>query len=144
WLSTYLETTDLTASQRASLSAVRRALEMTLFPTEEGFLEMFRVFLDKDDVEGLAAALALRRDRVRVQGEHFKMQASLDFFIGLLDNRMRLVVECAAYLAADTAVQIGADAVAKAAEAIAKRLEIEDELNSDAQSVLQAELCGAL
>jgi hypothetical protein len=105
---------------------------------------MFQGLIDKDDMEGLAAALIMRRDRVKVQGEHFKEVASLDMFIAMLDNRLRLVVECAAFLAADTALQLGADAIDRAGQAIVKRLQAEEELNSEAQSILNAELCSAL
>lgn len=144
WLKNYLDSTDLTKAQRTILDNQLRLILVRLNPTEDGLIDYYESRVTADEMEELAVSLALAKENVVVEGKHFKQQRSLNFFLSQLDNRQRLTVAYAAWLAADTALQIGGDAVQQAAEAIAVRLGKETELNSEAQADLQADLSEAL
>lgn len=144
WLKNYLEVTDLTKAQRTILDNQYRLILVRLNPTEDGLIDYYESRVAADEMDELAVSLALAKESVRVEGKHFKNKRSLDFFLSQLDNRQRLTAAYAAWLAADTATQIGGEAIQKTAEAITARLEKETELNSDAQADLQADLADAL
>lgn len=144
WLKNYLDTTDLAKAQRTILDNQLRLIMVRLNPTEDGLIDYYESRVAADEMDELAVSLALAKENVRVDGKHFKQQRSLNFFLSQLENRQRLTVAYAAWLAADTALQVGGDAIAQAADAIAARLEKETELNSEAQADLQADLSEAL
>jgi tetratricopeptide (TPR) repeat protein len=144
WLTKYLAETDLSTAQRTVLDNLHNKVGIIVNPTEEGLLTLYEGYVAADDMENLAISLIAAENNMKVQQEHFKTERALTFFIGQLDNRIRLTVGSAAILAADTALQIGADAIQRAGEAIATRLEKETELNSDEQAKLQGQLCDAL
>lgn len=141
WLKKYLNDTDLTSAQRNLLENLRDIINLELNPTEEGLIARYRSQVERDDVEGLAKSLGFILERNRMIGEHFKQPESLEFFLSQLDSRSRLVVEFAALLAADTALQIGGEALANTGKALADRLEKETEMNSESQARLQEKLC---
>jgi hypothetical protein len=144
WLVKYLAETDLAAPQRTVLDNLRILIDVQLNPTEDGLLDMYESYVASDNMEKLALSLGLAEQNVKLKQEHFKTERALTFFLGQLDNRVRMTVGFAAVLAADTALQIGGDAIQRAGEAIAARFEKETELNSEEQAKLQAALCGAL
>jgi hypothetical protein len=144
WLGNYLKGTDLAASQRNVLQNLHDQLSVLLNPTEEGLLDLYESYLAADNMDRLMLALQGAEFKLRTEGLHFKTERAVKFFISQLDNRIRLIVGYAAILAADTAVQLGGEWLAKAGDAIATRLEKEPELNSDEQAELQATLCDAL
>lgn len=144
WLKEYLRTTDLVKSQRTILDNQLRLIELQLDPTEEGLISFYESRVAADEMDELAISLALAREKVRLEGQHFKLQRSLKFFLSQLDNRQRLTSAYAAWLAADTARQIGDGATAQAGKDIATRIEKETELNSQAQADLLASLSEAL
>ncbi|MCA8935776.1 MAG: hypothetical protein KDB68_06180 [Planctomycetes bacterium] len=144
WLKKYLDETDLTTAQRNTLENLRDIINLELNPTEKGLIERYQSQVDRDDVEGLAKSLGFIYERNRMIGEHFKEPESLEFFLSQLDSRSRLVVEFAALLAADTALQIGGDAIQKTGKALADRLEKETEMNSESQARLQEKLCESI
>ena len=144
WLDNYLEKTDLSTAHRNQLENLSDLIAIELDPTEAGLIKRYMGQVERDEMEELANSLGLVLARNQQRDEHFKEQASLNFFLSQLDNRNRLVVEFAALLAADTALQIGGEQVAKTADAIADRFEKETELNSDSQAHLQENLCKAI
>jgi hypothetical protein len=144
WLGSYLKDTYLSVSQRNVLKNLYDQLAVMLDPTEEGLLNLYESYLASDNMDRLMLSLQSAVFKLRTEGLHFKTERAVKFFIGQLENRIRLIVGFAAVLAADTAVQLGGTWPADAGDAIAKRFEKEAELNSDEQAELQATLCEAL
>jgi len=144
WLDAYLEETDLSTAHRNQLENLSDLIGLELDPTEEGLIRRYKGQVERDEMEELANSLGLVLARNQRDAEHFKQQASLDFFLSQLDNRNRLVVEFVALLAADTALQIGGEQVEKTAKAITDRFVKETELNSESQAHLQEHLCVAI
>jgi tetratricopeptide (TPR) repeat protein len=144
WLTKYLAETDLSTAQRTVLDNLHNKVGIIVNPTEDGLLDLYEGYKAADDMENLAISLGLAVQNLKLKGEHFKTERALTFFLGELDNRIRLTVGFAAFLAADTAIQLGGDAPPRAGEAIATRLEKEPELNSEEQAKLQAQLAEAL
>lgn len=144
WLAAYLESTDLTRSQRNRLDNIRATLQAYLDPSEENKIAIYRGKLERGDLEGLAASLGTAWERLRVSNESFKESGSLSFFLESLDTGNRAADGYAALLAAATAKQLGADAIKKAGDAILKRLEKESELKSEAQASIHKQLAEAL
>jgi len=144
WLVKYLEETDLAVAQRNLLNNLRRKIEIVLNPTEEGLLDMYEDYVASDDMDNLAVSLGVAVRTMNEKQEGFKTERALKFFLGQLDNRVRVTVGFAAVLAAEAAQHHSAESIRLAGEAVATRLEKEAELNSDEQSRLQAMLAESL
>jgi hypothetical protein len=158
WLTGYLDKTDLTTAQRNRLENLRALFEIQLHPTEANRIKMLQQYVEQDDMEKLGASLALAQQNIQLKGgPHFEEADSLDFFVKLLDNRIRIIVGIDAFLCADSALTYaakmkerggdaakGQQAIVDTGDKIATRLEKETELNSDAEAELQAALCDSL
>ena len=144
WLEGYLDATDLMRTRRNQLENRLTTLIAYLDPSEENTMAIFRNHYERGDLERLAVSLGTTKERIRLQGESFEEEVSLKFFLEVLDSGDRLVDGFAAFLAVDTAKQIGGDWIAKTGDAVLARLEKEDELKSEAQANLHAQLAEAL
>ena len=118
WLKKYLETTDLTASQRNVLENLLKLLEIELNPTEDGLIDLYESYVSQDDMEKLGASLAMAQENIKLKGRpRFRMERSLKFFVSQLDNRIRQIAGIAAFLVADTALNYVKDTAVAADEA---------------------------
>lgn len=134
WLGKYLDETELSGPQRRTLLNLHANIGITVDPTEENLIERFENFKAADDMMNLAKSFAIARASVINDGRHFTLNRALNLFIDEIENRERLIAMDAAFLAADTARQIGDEAVARAGAAIAERFGKETEISSDAQA----------
>jgi len=144
WLETYLDETDLTVVQRTTLENLLAEIKLRLDPSEEARLDLIEGYISQDEAESLTESLRDARSRVRLQHERFKTARALRIFISLLKHRERAIVRDAAFLAAITANELGGEAVAQAAVAIADRFLEEIECNTRNQAELQQDLCESL
>jgi tetratricopeptide (TPR) repeat protein len=146
WLDRYLKDkeTNLSGIRRNTLENLRSIINLTLNPTEDGYLDVLSVLDIENDVDKIRHELATTRERVRMNAQVFTKARALDLFLRFLDSRERPIVRDAAFLAADTARRIGPEAAERAGKAIAEKFETEEELNSDEQGDLQYDLCESI
>lgn len=144
WLSEYLKNTDLNRSYRNRLENTLNILVADINPSEENTIAIYRGHMQRGDLERLAVSLGVARERITIQNEHFKQASSLQFFLEVIDSGNRVVDGYAAYLAADTALQLGGESIARTGDALLTRLEKETELKSESQAALHANLASAI
>ncbi|MBZ0136348.1 MAG: hypothetical protein K8I27_08245 [Planctomycetes bacterium] len=144
WLGEYLANTDLTRSHRNLLENVKAGIDLKLNPTEEGLITSYRNHLKRGDLERLAISLGMAKEKLRLDGTSFTEEASLRFFLEALTTGDRMVTRYAAFLVATTAKELGGEFIAMAGDALIARLLQEDELKSEAQADLHADLAQAL
>lgn len=140
WLENYLKATDLVAAQRYALENLLAKLVATIEGTDDSLITLYEGFLAQDDLEQLANALKAARDQARTNVQRFKTPRALKFFVDLLTNRERNIVQLSAFLAADTALQMTDPDRTATSKALADRHLTEIECQTDEQADLQADL----
>jgi hypothetical protein len=139
WLRTYLDRTDLSSVWRDDLS---RLLGEILAASTDGDAERNRVDLigkmaSEKQTDNLVARLSGERD-LALQGKHFTSPEARELFKGLLDYPNRQAAGLAAFLLADTALQMKDEDREAAGAAICARYEKEEECVTEEQANLQS------
>lgn len=143
WLRGYLDDTDLMVAQRYRLENILAFLEDQVDPNEARKVERLRNQYAQKDWPQIARTLDEYRNGVR-QGNRFESMDAVSIFLELLNTPERGVERTAAFLAADTAANIGAEAVSKAGAALVQRFKKEIECKTDDQAALQNDFSEAM
>lgn len=144
WLRAYLNDTDLMVAQRYRLENILAFLEDQVDPNEGRKVERLRNQLAQKDWPQIARTLEEYRNAVRT-GTRFETADAVSVFIKLLqESPDRGIDRDAAFMLADTASNIDAEAVAKAGAAIVERFKKEIECKTDDQAALHGDFGEAI